>query len=124
MDNLEFNKKRKTYFKNLRHEYRDNLRKIGLSPDEHLERVDFNHLPFFMDKKPILFLKNVTKFYDKLDPLEKLIFVNEYLEKGRHGDFWWLYYFRKEDFKRVVIYVGTMFMDEFGGDHYDVLYKA
>ncbi|MCR5079093.1 MAG: hypothetical protein K6B65_04155 [Bacilli bacterium] len=124
MTDYEYKQKRKTYFRGFTLAYRDNLKRLGLSPDEHLDDLSFDYFPFFMDKRPIRFLKRVREFYGKLDPLEKMIFKNEYLEPGRHGAYWWSYYFKKDDFVKNVNQIGLRFMNEFGGDFHDNVFKA
>ncbi len=124
MTEIKTNKNQNSFFLKFRRDYRESLKSIGFSPYEHVDSLDLDYLPFYVDKKPVRFLESVKKFYGKLDPLEQLIFKNEILEPGRHGSYWWFYYFKKDDFLKTVNLISVRFIEEFRGDKNDNSAKA
>ena len=81
--------------------FRNCLSLLGLSRDEHIFDIDLSYITFFQDQDALGFIKTVQEFYQKLDPLDRILFINEYLEFGRHQKYWWLYYFDLEDFRKA-----------------------
>ena len=78
--------------------FRNSLSVLGLSRDMHIFDLDFTHLSFFHNKEALGFIRLVQDFYTRLDPLEQLVFVNDYLEAGRHHAYWWMSYFTNDDY--------------------------
>ncbi len=70
--------------------YRQALINIGFSADAHiydlpLERIRKNHSNVSGE-----YILRVAETYDSLEGIEKEIFLLDFLEKGRHYQFWYL----------------------------------
>ena len=77
--------------------YRQCLINLGKSPDYHIYDLDEDFLYSCQDKVEGKFLRKVKEYYLSLDCLERIMFVNDCLEKGRHYKFWYLnFYFVKD----------------------------
>ena len=78
--------------------FRNSLSGLGLSRDMHIFDLDLSHLSFFYNKEALRFINLIQDFYSKLDPLDKMVFINDYLECGRHHAYWWMCYFTMVDY--------------------------
>lgn len=81
--------------------YRQALINIGFSPDTHiydlpLDRIKKNH-----SSSSGKYILRVAKTYESLEGLEKDIFLNDFLEKGRHYRFWYLSRCNSRDYGRA-----------------------
>ncbi len=81
--------------------YRQALINIGFSADTHIyelprERIRKNHLN--VSGRYVL---RTAAAYDSLNDLEKEIFVNDFLEKGRHYRFWYLSFCNSRTYMRA-----------------------
>ncbi|HAS56640.1 MAG TPA: hypothetical protein DEF61_01825 [Firmicutes bacterium] len=77
--------------------YRQCLINLGKSPDYHVYDLSEDFLNANKNKVEGSFLRKVKDYYLTLDCLERIMFINDCLEKGRHYKFWYLnFYFVKD----------------------------
>ena len=98
--------------------FRNSLSVLGLSRDMHIFDLDLSHLSFFYNKEALRFVNLIRDFYSELDPLEKLIFINDYLESGRHHAYWWMCYFTMGDYTIATREMNERVQSALGGNLY------
>jgi|LAHS01.1.fsa_nt_gb hypothetical protein len=82
----------------LRAAYRQALIEVGHSPDYHLYDLARDFLVRKQDYAAGRFLLSLYDFYHRqLDELEQMVFICDFLERGRHYRFWWFPYFEARD---------------------------
>lgn len=72
---------------------------IGFSADTHLNDLPLDRISKGKRDASTDFILNVSKVYDSLPDEEKDIFLVEFLEKGRHYNFWFLSFYGYKSFK-------------------------
>ncbi|MCR5348160.1 MAG: hypothetical protein K6E59_00930 [Bacilli bacterium] len=80
--------------------YRKALKAVGKSMDYHVYDLSYSFLASLRACPEAGYLLRVRRFYDALDSCDRMIFVNEILEKDRHYRFWFMgQEFRKGEFE-------------------------
>ena len=77
---------------------RQSLIGIGYSPDYHIYELEYAELERERNRTLGDFLLGMKKFYDDLPLPERMVFLCECLEKGRHYRFWWMQYFTRQKY--------------------------
>jgi hypothetical protein len=98
--------------------FRESLSSLGLSRDMHIFDLDFSHLPSYYDKDALEFIGHIQTFYLTLDPLDRMVFMNEYLEYGRHNAIWWMRYFTAKDYTAEMQLMNNLVKKNLGGKLY------
>ena len=75
--------------------YRQSLLDLGFSPDTHIYDLPEEKILRAPQTASKLFLSLVLEIYSWLNPYDKALFVNDCLEKGRHPNYWWVFYVSK-----------------------------
>ena len=81
-------------------EYSLSLRQTGLPSNTHVYDLNTSYLKFRMPRKEASFLLKVHEIFRKLTFVQGLIFVNDFLEKGKNYPFWWMHYGNKDFYEQ------------------------
>lgn len=81
--------------------YRQALINIGFSADTHLYELPINGIKEREQDASTSFILEIAKLYEVLPFEEKNIFLIEFLEKGRHYNFWYLHYYGYKKFRHL-----------------------
>ena len=98
--------------------FRNSLSALGLSRDKHVFDLDFTYLSKSHDEEALGFIRLVESFYYSLDPLDRLVFQNDYLEIGRHHLYWWVPYFKQRDYADETRLMNDLVKKNLGGSLY------
>lgn len=79
--------------------YAQSLLRSGYPSNTHVYELNQDFLERKLPKPEALFLARAKRFFKELPFIEGLIFLNDYLEKDKNYQFWWLVY-GNEDFIR------------------------
>ncbi len=83
-------------------EVRQALLAIGKSPDTHINELRFDFVNEKAHRKEVRFLRHVITFYQNLDLKRQMIFLYDFLERGRNYPHWHLDKgFRKGEYERL-----------------------
>lgn len=77
--------------------YNNSLIKSGYPTNTHVYDINLTYLETKQDQSETIFLTRVRRFFSSLSYLQGMIFINDYLEKDKNYQFWWLDY-GNEDF--------------------------
>lgn len=80
--------------------YCSSLSRTGYPSNTHVYDLNTSYLRFRMPRKEASFLLKVNDFFKKLTFVQGLIFVNDYLERGKNYRFWWMKYGSKEFYEQ------------------------
>ena len=80
--------------------YSSSLLKTGFPSNTHVYDLNIPYLRFRMPRKEASFLLKANDFFKRLTFVQGLIFVNDYLEKGKNYPFWWMKYGSKEFYEQ------------------------
>lgn len=72
--------------------YFRSLCETGFPTNTHVYDLNSEYLESRLPREEAKYLLNMKNFYYSLPFLQRLIFVNEYLEKGKYYQYWWLKY--------------------------------
>jgi len=64
----------------------------GFPTNTHVYDLNSEYLESRLPREEAKYLLNMKSFYYSLPFIHRLIFVNEYLEKGKYYQFWWMKY--------------------------------
>lgn len=81
-------------------EYSFSLSRSGLPSNTHVYDLNTSYLRFRMPRKEASFLLKANEFFRKLTFVQGLIFVNDYLERGKNYRFWWMRYGNEEFYEQ------------------------
>ena len=80
--------------------YSLSLSGTGYPSNTHVYDLNTSYLRFRMPRKEASFLLKANDFFKRLTFVQGLIFVNDYLEKGKNYRFWWMKYGSKEFYEQ------------------------
>ena len=80
--------------------YSSSLLKTGFPSNTPVYDLNIPYLRFRMPRKEASFLLKANDFFKRLTFVQGLIFVNDYLEKGKNYPFWWMKYGSKEFYEQ------------------------
>lgn len=72
--------------------YFKSLCESGFPTNTHVYELNTQYLRSRLPREEAKYLLKMWAFYNTLSYLHKLIFVNEYLEKGKYYAYWWMKY--------------------------------
>ncbi|MCI7058666.1 MAG: hypothetical protein SO132_03110 [Candidatus Enteromonas sp.] len=73
----------------------------GKSPDSHIYELESSFFDYDKNKDKEYLLK-LREYYESLSRLERMVFVNDCLEMGRHYKFWYLSFFYSRDYQKTL----------------------
>ena len=80
--------------------YSSSLSGAGYPSNTHVYDLNTFYLRFRRPRKEASFLLKVNDFFKRLTFVQGLIFVNDYLERGKNYRFWWMKYGSKEFYEQ------------------------
>ena len=105
----------KRFARALKRKVKESFRSLGINPCTHIGDLDLSHTSFLSSKKDIVFLNEVYSFFLTLDPLQRIVFVREFLESGNYMAFWWRLYYDEREFRQEYALIADMAIKSFGG---------